>query len=58
VHDTVGGKTFIGCFSLVRPYGDLVSNVETPWSDEAVTLMQQHAGHQRVAVDVAARPGR
>jgi NADPH:quinone reductase len=43
VHDTVGGKTFIGCFSLVRPYGDLVSNVETPWSDEAVTLMQQHS---------------
>jgi NADPH2:quinone reductase len=43
VHDTVGGKTFIGCFALVRPYGDLVSNVETPWSDEAVTLMQQHS---------------
>ena len=42
VHDTVGGKTFTSCFSLVRPYGDLVSNVETPWSDEAVTLLQQH----------------
>src|SRR5262249_36011053 len=24
VHDTVGGKTFTACFSLVRPYGDLV----------------------------------
>ena len=31
VHDTVGGKTFTACFSLVRPYGDLVSNVESPW---------------------------
>ena len=37
VHDTVGGKTFTACFSLVRPYGDLVSNVESPWEDEAVT---------------------
>jgi NADPH:quinone reductase len=41
VHDTVGGKTFTSCFSLVRPYGDLVSNVESPWEDEAVTAMQQ-----------------
>jgi NADPH:quinone reductase len=39
VHDTVGGKTFTACFSLVRPYGDLVSNVESPWEDEAVTAM-------------------
>jgi NADPH:quinone reductase-like Zn-dependent oxidoreductase len=31
------------CFSLVRPYGDLVSNVESPWEDEAVTLMQQRS---------------
>jgi NADPH:quinone reductase len=37
VHDTVGGKTFTASFSLVRPYGDLVSNVESPWEDEAVT---------------------
>jgi NADPH:quinone reductase len=36
VHDTVGGKTFTACFSLVRPYGDLVSNVESPWEDAAV----------------------
>jgi NADPH:quinone reductase len=36
VHDTVGGKTFTACFSLVRPYGDLVSNVESPWEDEAI----------------------
>ena len=42
VHDTVGGKTFTACFSLVRPYGDLVSNVESPWEDEAV-----NATHQR-----------
>ena len=39
VHDTVGGKTFTSCFSLVRPYGDLVSNVESPWEDEAITAM-------------------
>jgi NADPH:quinone reductase len=36
VHDTVGGKTFTACFSLVRPYGDLVSNVESPWEQEAI----------------------
>ncbi len=41
VHDTVGGKTFTACFSLTRPYGDLVSNVESRWEDEAVTAMQQ-----------------
>ena len=39
VHNTVGGKTFTACFSLVRPYGDLVSNVESPWEDEAITAM-------------------
>jgi NADPH2:quinone reductase len=39
VHDTVGGKTFTACFSLVRPYGDLVSNVESPWEDQAITAM-------------------
>ena len=39
VHDTVGGKTFTACFSLVRPYGDLVSNVESGWADEAITAM-------------------
>jgi NADPH:quinone reductase len=41
VHDTVGGKTFTACFTLVRPYGDLVSNVESPWEDAAVEAMQQ-----------------
>jgi NADPH:quinone reductase len=39
VHDTVGGKTFTSCFTLVRPYGDLVSNVESPWEEAAVTAM-------------------
>jgi NADPH2:quinone reductase len=39
VHDTVGGKTFTACFSLVRPYGDLVSNVESPWEQEAIEEM-------------------
>jgi NADPH2:quinone reductase len=39
VHDTVGGKTFTACFLLVRPYGDLVSNVESPWEDAAVSAM-------------------
>jgi NADPH:quinone reductase len=39
VHDTVGGKTFTACFSLTRPYGDLVSNVESPWEEEAITAM-------------------
>jgi NADPH:quinone reductase len=39
VHDTVGGKTFTACFSLVRPYGDLVSNVESPWEDEAIAAL-------------------
>jgi NADPH2:quinone reductase len=43
VHDTMGGKTFTDCFALVRPYGDLVSNVETGWTEEAVTVMQQHS---------------
>jgi NADPH2:quinone reductase len=39
VHDTVGGRTFTASFSLVRPYGDLVSNVESPWEDEAIAAM-------------------
>src|SRR5438552_10030788 len=39
VHDTVGGRTFTACFSLVRPYGDLVSNVESPWEEAAITAM-------------------
>ena len=39
VHDTVGGKTFTASFSLVRPYGDLVSNVESPWEDQAIQAM-------------------
>jgi NADPH:quinone reductase len=39
VHHTVGGNTFAACFSLVRPYGDLVSNVESPWEGEAITAM-------------------
>jgi NADPH2:quinone reductase len=41
VHDTVGGRTFAGSFALVRPYGDLVSNVESPWPAEAIQAMQQ-----------------
>jgi NADPH:quinone reductase len=41
VHDTVGGKTFTACFTLVRPYGDLVSNVESPFQDEAVTALHE-----------------
>jgi NADPH:quinone reductase len=41
VHDTVGDKTFTACFSLVRPYGDLVSNVESPWKDEAIAAIPQ-----------------
>ncbi len=41
VHDTVGGKTFTACFSLVRPYGDLVSNVESPWEEQAVQAMHE-----------------
>jgi NADPH2:quinone reductase len=39
VHDTVGGKTFTSSFSLVRPYGDLVSTVESPWEEEAIKVM-------------------
>jgi NADPH:quinone reductase len=39
VHDTVGGPTFTACFSLTRPYGDLVSNVESSWEDAAVDAM-------------------
>jgi NADPH2:quinone reductase len=39
VHDTVGGRTFTSSFSLVRPYGDLVSNVESPWEAEALKAM-------------------
>jgi NADPH:quinone reductase len=41
VHDTVGGRTFVDSFGLVRPYGDLVSNVESPWPAEAIQAMQQ-----------------
>jgi NADPH:quinone reductase len=40
VHDTVGGRTFTASFSLVRPYGDLVSTVESGWDDEAISAMQ------------------
>jgi NADPH2:quinone reductase len=39
VHDTVGGETFTACFSLTRPYGDLVSNVESRWEPAAVTAL-------------------
>ena len=35
-HDTVGGATFTASFSLVRPYGDLVSSVESPWPEAAI----------------------
>jgi NADPH:quinone reductase len=48
VRDTVGGKTFTSCFTLVRPYGDLVSNVESPWEEEAVKAM--HDRNLRVIV--------
>ena len=47
VHDTVGGKTFTACFLLVRPYGDLVSNVESAWEKEAITTM--HSRNLRVS---------
>jgi NADPH:quinone reductase len=39
VHDTIGGRTFTSSFSLVRPYGDLVSNVESTWEEEAIKVM-------------------
>jgi NADPH:quinone reductase len=39
VHDTVGGKTFTACFWLTRPYGDLVTNVESRWEDTAISAM-------------------
>jgi NADPH:quinone reductase len=41
VHDTVGGKTFTACFSLTRPYGDLVSNVESRWEEAAISAMHE-----------------
>ena len=40
VHDTVGGKTFTSCFSLTRPYGDLVSNVESQWEPEVIAALR------------------
>jgi NADPH:quinone reductase len=43
VHDTIGGKTFTESFFLVRPYGDLVSNAESPFEEEAVEVMQQRS---------------
>jgi NADPH:quinone reductase-like Zn-dependent oxidoreductase len=46
VHDTVGGKTFTACFSLVRQYGDLVSNVEGPWEDEAIATDRAADAHR------------
>jgi NADPH2:quinone reductase len=41
IHDTVGGRTFADSFGLVRPYGDLVSNVESPWPDPAIEAMRK-----------------
>jgi NADPH:quinone reductase len=41
VHDTVGGDTFAACFGLTRPYGDLVSNVESAWPDDAIRAMRE-----------------
>lgn len=43
VHDTVGGRTFTASFSLVRPYGDLVSNVESPWEPEAIKVWRDRS---------------
>ena len=43
----VGGTTFTASFQLVRPYGDLVSNVESPWADEAVAAT--HSRNLRVS---------
>jgi NADPH2:quinone reductase len=43
VHDTVGGRTFAESFDLVRPYGDLVSNVESPWPDRAIEELHKHS---------------
>jgi NADPH:quinone reductase-like Zn-dependent oxidoreductase len=40
VHDTVGGRTFASSFELVRPYGDLVSTMQSPWPSEAIEVMQ------------------
>ena len=40
VHDTVGGKTLTSCFSLTRPYGDLVSNVESQWEPEVIAALR------------------
>ncbi len=51
VHDTVGGKTFTACFSLVRPYGDLVSNVESHWEEEAIKEMHDRNLPRLVYVD-------
>jgi NADPH:quinone reductase len=39
VHDTVGGPTFTASFALVRPYGDLVTNVESPWEQDGLKAM-------------------
>jgi NADPH2:quinone reductase len=47
VHDTVGGRTFTSSFELVRPYGDLVSNVESAWVDE--TTKHFHDRNLRVS---------
>lgn len=43
VHDTIGGRTFTESFALVRPYGDLVSNAESPWEEEAVKVMHDRS---------------
>jgi len=42
VHDTVGGRVFNECFGLVRPYGDLVSNVESEWDPDSIETMRKH----------------
>ncbi len=41
VHDTVGGAAFAASFELVRPYGDIVSNLEPVWADGLVRTMNR-----------------
>jgi NADPH:quinone reductase len=43
VHDSVGGRTFADSFGLVQPYGDLVSTVESPWTEPAIDTFHRHS---------------
>ncbi len=53
VFDTVGGETFAKSFHAVRPYGELVSCVESTWPGDGSTVAQ----HANLRVGFEWMPG-